>query len=173
VQNLRWKVSHLRKRDGATEEVGAAIQEQPPCHVGAGRVAEVREVDREYRVDASGVSRRNDAEITKAAVDALSSDCFRGSRSDRRRRSERASDSVGCEPSHSTISSLPLARFAAKKVVGPHRFWFMGSGATDSGDSFPSGCSTGPLNYEINISVSVSLGGSWVVGQHRLRTDPA
>jgi hypothetical protein len=76
VQNLRWKVSHLRKRDGATEEVGAAIQEQPPCHVGAGRVAEVREVDREYRVNASGVSRRNDAEITKAAVDALSSDCF-------------------------------------------------------------------------------------------------
>jgi osmotically-inducible protein OsmY len=65
------KLSHLRKRERATEAVGAAIQEQPPCNVGAGRVAEVREADRKYRVNAPRVPRRTDADITKAAVDVL------------------------------------------------------------------------------------------------------
>jgi osmotically-inducible protein OsmY len=76
VQKLRWEVSHLRKRERATEAVGAAIKEQPLCNVGAGRVAEVREADRKYRFNAPRVPRRTDVDITKAAVDALSSDAF-------------------------------------------------------------------------------------------------
>jgi osmotically-inducible protein OsmY len=75
-QKLRRKVRHLRKVDWATEGVGAAINEPPVCHMGAGGVAEVREADRKYRVSAPGLPRPTDAEITKAAEDALSSEVF-------------------------------------------------------------------------------------------------
>jgi osmotically-inducible protein OsmY len=75
-QKLRRKVIHLQKGDWATEEAGAAIKEQPACNVGAGRVAEVREADKKYRFNAPSVPRPTDAEITKAAVDALSSGVF-------------------------------------------------------------------------------------------------
>jgi osmotically-inducible protein OsmY len=75
-QKLRRKVRQIRKREWATKEAGAAIKESPACNVDAGRVTEVREADKQYRLSVPGVPRRTDAEITKAAVEALSSEVF-------------------------------------------------------------------------------------------------
>jgi len=59
-QERRRKVRHLRN----LEEAGAATREQLACNVGAGRVAEVREVDKNYRFKAPGVPQPTDGEIT-------------------------------------------------------------------------------------------------------------
>jgi osmotically-inducible protein OsmY len=68
------QISHLRGKAGCLEENQGG--EPTATHPMAGRVAEAREVDRKPLGNAPGVCQRTDAEIAKAAIDALSWDVF-------------------------------------------------------------------------------------------------
>ena len=68
------RIPHLRGKAGRLEETER--EERMVTHPAIGRVADAKGVDMELPGNAPGVCQRSDAEIAKAAIDALSWDVF-------------------------------------------------------------------------------------------------